>query len=260
MKDEELVRNLNEIIQDVRTIAFEDHPKIDLVHKRLEMLIRRRFGIDSHYLVDISNNDYSDYSLIFGGTEGDYRKAWEAGKTRLVNTIETMIEEIKSFPLDIKDTKSKSESDKSLQNIFIVHGHDNEMVDSVARFIKRLELIPIVLREQPNQSRTIIEKFELYSDTDFAIVLFSPDDLGRAKNDAKLKPRPRQNVVFELGFFVGKLTRKNVVVLHREVDNFEMLSDFIGVLFVPYREGWELKVAKEIKVAGFQVDLNRLAK
>ena len=133
------------------------------------------------------------------------------------------------------------------------------MVEASARFVKKLGFEPIVLREQPNQGRTIIEKFEDYSDVDFAIVLFSPDDLGKSKDDENLNPRPRQNVVFELGFFIGKLGRKNVVVLHKIIENFEMLSDFQGVLFQPFQDGWEFFVAREIKAAGFEVDLNQLS-
>ena len=132
------------------------------------------------------------------------------------------------------------------------------MVQTVARFISNLGFEPIILREQPNQGMTIIEKFENYSDVDFAIVLFSPDDLGKAKDDDKLNPRPRQNVVFELGFFIGKLSRKNVVVLHREINDFEMLSDFQGVLFQPYHKGWEFSIAQEMKSVGFKIDLNKL--
>lgn len=260
MKDDELIITLTGIIQNANTIPFNDHLAKDKVQKRLEMLVRKRFGDESHYLYDVINNDFSDYSLILGATEDKYRNAWEAGKKKLVNLIETMIEEIKTFPIVSEETKSKSEVNKSFRKIFIVHGHDNEMVQTVARFVSKLGFDPVILREQPNQGRTIIEKFENYSDTDFAIALFSPDDLGKAKNDDKLNPRPRQNVVFELGFFIGKLARKNVVVLHREVDDFEMLSDYKGVLFEPYRDGWEFEVAKEIIAAGFEVDLNRLAK
>jgi len=260
MKDDELIITLTGIIQNANTIPFNDHLTKDKVQKRLKMLVRKRFGDNSYYLYDVINNDFSDYSLILGATEDKYRNAWEAGKKKLVNLIETMIEEIKTFPIVSGDTQSKSEVDKSYQKIFIVHGHDNEMVQTVARFVSKLGFEPIILREQPNQGRTIIEKFEDFSDVDFALVLLSPDDEGKSIEEEILHKRPRQNVVFELGFFIGRLGRQNVVVLHREVDDFEMLSDFQGVLFESYREGWEFRVAKEIKAAGFEVDLNRLAK
>ena len=142
--------------------------------------------------------------------------------------------------------------------VFIVHGHDEEALQSVARFIESLDLKPIILREQPNQGRTVIEKFEDYADVSFAVVLLMPDDVGKGKDESDLKPRARQNVIFELGFFVAKLGRKNVCALHR--GNVEILSDYQGVLWESMDgDAWHLKLAKEMKAAGIAIDLNKLA-
>jgi len=90
------------------------------------------------------------------------------------------------------------------KEIFIVHGHDEAAKQEVARFIEKLGLHAIILHEQPDQGRTIIEKFEHHSDVGFAVVLLTPDDEGHPKNEpAKAKPRARQNVVLELGHFIG---------------------------------------------------------
>ncbi|MEE8356570.1 MAG: nucleotide-binding protein, partial [Anaerolineales bacterium] len=101
------------------------------------------------------------------------------------------------------------------KKIFIVHGRDEEAKDSLARFLEKLGLEVIILHEQPNQGRTIIEKFEDYSDVGFAVVLLTPDDIGGRANDLELLPRARQNVVFELGFFIGALGRERVCALHK---------------------------------------------
>ena len=94
----------------------------------------------------------------------------------------------------------------------MVHGHDEETKQSVARTIERLGLESVILQEQPNQGRTIIEKFEDYADVGFAVVLLTEDDLGASnKEPQNLRPRARQNVVFELGFFVGRLGRARSV-------------------------------------------------
>ena len=147
--------------------------------------------------------------------------------------------------------------------IFIVHGHDEEAKLSVARFLERLGIEVVILHEQPNQGRTIIEKFEDYSDVGYAVVLLTPDDVGASQNDLdNLLPRARQNVVFELGFFIGKLGRERVCALHKGdlQGKIEIPSDYSGVIWVRMdSEGaWQFALARELKAAGFSIDLNRL--
>jgi len=261
MNDDELIGILKTIIDETKNIPYKQDGLRDKVQKRLEMLIRNKFGDHSHYLDDLLDTNFSKYPFDWGGAEFLSRDtaAWEEAKQNWINLIETMIEEIQSFPSE-REVAQTSVTETQNRKIFIVHGHDDEMVQATARLIIQLDFEPVILREQPNQGRTIIEKFEDYADVPFAIVLFSPDDLGKATDEDSLKPRPRQNVVFELGFFIGKLGRNKVVVLHKVVENFEMLSDFQGVIFEPFKDGWEFKIAKEIKAAGFKVDFNNLAK
>ncbi|MEW6405604.1 MAG: nucleotide-binding protein [Chloroflexota bacterium] len=143
--------------------------------------------------------------------------------------------------------------------VFVVHGHDEEAKQSAARCIEKLGLQAIILHEQPNQGRTIIEKFEAYCDVGFAVVLLTPDDLGKQKNDlGDHKPRARQNVVLELGFFLGKLGRDRVCALHK--GDVEIPSDFSGVLWVPMdtNGAWRFELGKEMKAAELDVDLNKL--
>lgn len=145
------------------------------------------------------------------------------------------------------------------KDIFIVHGHDEAAKQSVARFIERLDLRAVILHEQPNAGRTIIEKFEEYSNVGFAIVLLTPDDIGYPKDKPdEEKPRSRQNVIFELGFFVGKLGRERVCALYKE--GIEVPSDFQGVLYIEMdtRGGWQIELAKEIKHVGIEVDMNKV--
>lgn len=145
--------------------------------------------------------------------------------------------------------------------VFIVHGHDEAALQSVARFLEKLGLPNTILREQPNQGRTIIEKFIDYSDAAFAVVLLTGDDLGGSAGEPpeSQSRRPRQNVIFELGFFLGKLGRERVCALYEA--GVEVLSDYSGVIFVPLdaREAWRFELAREMKAAGLPVDLNRLA-
>ncbi len=143
------------------------------------------------------------------------------------------------------------------RDIFVVHGRDEATKQSVARFLEQLELRPIILHEQADKGRTIIEKFEDHSDVGFAVVLLTPDDQGGLRGSGDLTPRARQNVILELGYFVGKLGRERVCAL--KVDGVEEPSDFQGVLYVPFdgTSTWRLTLAGELKAAGIDVDMNR---
>jgi len=118
------------------------------------------------------------------------------------------------------------------------------------------------LHEKLSEGRTIIEKFTNYSDVSFAVVLLSPDDMAYPKDQTpeNAKPRARQNVIFELGFFIGKLGRNRVLVLYQEEKNFEMPSDYSGVSYTPYDNSgrWKFNLVKELKVCGYNVDANKL--
>ena len=147
-------------------------------------------------------------------------------------------------------------------DIFIVHGHDELMISEVKMVLSKLELNPIVLREQPNQGATIIEKFEKFSNVGFAIVLMTPDDVGGKKYDdvdkLELRDRARQNVVLELGYFVGSLGRNRVCVLKQ--DGVETPSDILSVVYTPIDPSgyWKFELARELKAAGYRVTADSL--
>jgi len=144
--------------------------------------------------------------------------------------------------------------------VFIVHGRDDGAKHEVARFIDRLGLVPVILHEQANKGRTLISKFrEESADIGFAIVLMTPDDVGGlADSPPTLKPRARQNVIFELGFFIGKLGPERVCALFS--GNLEKPSDFEAVVYVAYgsNTGWKTDLARELKAAGIDVNVNAL--
>lgn len=144
------------------------------------------------------------------------------------------------------------------KRIFIVHGHDGEARETVARFITSLGLEPVILHEQANRGRTVIEKVEANSDVGFAIVLLTPDDLGKAKDATELEPRARQNVLLELGYFIAKLTRERVCALKR--GTVEIPSDFAGVVWedMDANGGWKQRLGRELEAAGQSIDWNKV--
>ena len=143
----------------------------------------------------------------------------------------------------------------------MVHGHDDVAREALGRFIAKLELTPVILHEQASQGRTIVEKLEhhgdvAHGDVAYAIVLLTPDDVG-GKTPQELHSRARQNVVLELGYFLGRLGRDRVCALYR--GELQLPSDCMGVIYIPFDSGggWRLQLAKELKAAGFSVDMNK---
>lgn len=143
------------------------------------------------------------------------------------------------------------------RKIFIVHGHDDGARETVARFLERIGLEAIILHEQANQGRTIIEKVVAHSDVGFAVVLLTPDDEGCAKG-GKPEPRARQNVLLELGYFIGRLGRDKVCALKR--GTLEIPSDFAGVVWetMDSNGGWKQALARELEAAGHSIDWNKV--
>lgn len=143
-------------------------------------------------------------------------------------------------------------------DIFIVHGHDERTKIDVARTVEKLGLSPIILHEKANEGRTIIEKFEVHSNVGFAIVLMTCDDLGRSKTSDEDKYRARQNVILEMGYFIGKLGRNRVFPLYE--NGVELPSDLYGLLYIPLDEigNWKFSLVKELRTLGYQVDANKI--
>ena len=179
----------------------------------------------------------------------------------ITDSIDEAIGVIESDPslFKIKEHESSTKNRKQSKRVFIVHGRDNELKETVARFIEKIDLSPILLHEQSNKGKTIIEKFEECSDVGFAVVLMTPDDIGyNTQTPDEKKSRARQNVVFELGYFIGKLGRTRVAAIVK--GDIEIPTDISGVVYIGVDGGgaWKFALAKEIKAAGYNIDLNKV--
>jgi predicted nucleotide-binding protein len=141
--------------------------------------------------------------------------------------------------------------------VFLVHGQNQGLREEVARALEKLGLEIVILHEQSNQGRTVIEKFEgNAANVGFAVIIASADDHGGPISSNDLRPRARQNVVFEAGFFFGALGRDRTAILYEE--NVELPTDITGIVYIPISGGWQLLLARELRTAGFTVDLNKL--
>jgi predicted nucleotide-binding protein len=166
-------------------------------------------------------------------------------------------ETTKSKPKKIDSEVTEEALDK--QKVFIVHGHDNLAKLEASSFIKDLGFEPIILHEQASGGATIIEKIENYSNVGFGVVLYTPCDIGATNEENyKLSSRARQNVVFEHGYLIGKLKRGNVCALVK--GDVETPNDISGVVYVNHDDhgAWKLALAKELRKAGYEVDMNNV--
>lgn len=150
------------------------------------------------------------------------------------------------------------QTQRASSKVFIVHGHSDAAREMVARFIQKMGFEPIILHQQHNGGRTIIEKIEHHGDVGFAIVLLTPDDIGGV-SETDLAPRARQNVILELGYFLGRLGRDKVCAL--KLGELEVPSDYHGVVYqaLDPAGGWKVPLARELQGAGYDVDWGLIA-
>jgi predicted nucleotide-binding protein len=167
--------------------------------------------------------------------------------------------EFEGHPIAAEEViKKQTHNDQNSKRIFVVHGHDELLKTKTARFIEKLGYEAIILHEQASRGMTIIEKIEANTDVGFAIVLYSPDDKGNtavAADKGELVMRARQNVVFEHGYLMAKLSRAHVVPLVS--GKMELPSDISGVVYVD-DTNWQFEIAKEMKAAGYTINFNKL--
>ena len=256
-KLEKLLHSLETIIKSGNSFEGQD----EFPHK-----LKRWMDRTSNNIVNNISEDEGVNLIRAGSTE------WEAFETDISYRLreangyrvflKTLIEDIKENPEDYSPKKDlKLEEQTSLQSekvktnkkkeIFIVHGHDTENAFALQRLLKtNLDLDSIILREKPEKGRTVIEKFEQEADgSPFAFVLYTPDDLVEKEEEKYHQARP--NVLFELGWFYGRLGRHNVCLLYKR--GTKIPSDLKGVIYVEFAETVEdtlAKIQKELKAAG----------
>lgn len=157
------------------------------------------------------------------------------------------------------EANSVKEVQKQMSNnVFVVHGHDNEAVQEMARALEKGGFKPIILHEQPDAGLTIIEKIERYADVCYAVVLYTECDKGRDKNVPveQEQNRARQNVVFEHGYLIGRLGRDRVSALVK--GTIETPGDISGVVYIAMDKSgaWKVQLAKNMQDVGLPVDMN----
>jgi predicted nucleotide-binding protein len=242
------------------------------VHNRVKKWYRNAL-VSLRYTFGPNSREVEEFSQIDFYASGSYSRAESDFILGCVATralLESMIQEVQTYwdeggapaPSAIARENESRQATPATNDTFIVHGHDDGFKQAVARVLHQLDLNPIILHEKPDRGKTIIEKFSDYANVSFAIALFTPDDLGGTASGAKslddLKGRARQNVVFEFGYFIGRLGRSNACALVK--GDIEFPSDYSGVIYIRADDAgsWRFTLVRELRAAGFDVDANRL--
>lgn len=261
------VRNKIEAIDDLMHKTSESI-EFDMWYRATDDLLIHAFGSRSKQVQDFRQiRYYSGVITEFSDTNYSYRKGLQSANA----CLSAIVKELEEFyPDEGSDAQTianvgtvhcgANKEEIGSNKVFVVHGHDEGMKASVARFLEKLGLQPIILHEQPNGGKTIIEKFEGNTDVAFAVILISPDDEGCEKGKReKLQNRARQNVILELGYFIGRLSRAHVCAL--QSGKIEIPTDILGVVYIPYdsNDGWKIQLCKELRAAGLPLDEAKIA-
>lgn len=237
-------------------------PEFTEWQRNTRVAIAYTFGEESSQNEEFQDTEYSPFIFTGGGNQENYfQGAYIRGLDSAAAKLRSMIREVQEYWPDDPQQPTAAETPETpdlvnTNRVFLIHGRDHGTRDTVASFLRKLELEPVILEEQPDQGLTVIEKFEQNASGSFVVALLTPDDMG-GPNAEELNPRARQNVILELGYFIAKFGRDRVRALVK--GDIEMPSDYAGVLYIPVDEsgGWQMRLVKEMKNAGLNVDANR---
>jgi len=252
-------------------IPERNHPEITALEKSIEETLSDVFGHDTtdfHRYQEAASLDNGPHFLStgFGRPRAEpFQDYLRDGKAQALQLLQSAVRGLNERIADREELSVSAEVPANaaraaldLSKVFVVHGHDAAPKAEVARFIEKLGLEAIILHERANKGRTLITKFREEADgVGFAVVLMTPDDLGKAAPAADLKGRARQNVVFELGFFIGKLGAERVAALVK--GDVEKPSDFDGVAYISMDSAdWQRQLGQELGAAGYDIDWNKV--
>lgn len=236
-------------------------PEFQKWQRAAQVGIAKIFGEESKQAVEFKEISFTPLMYSVRNADEALARAYMRGLQSARVLLESLVSEVEEYGFDgAEDAPAEARPAPSTsKNIFIVHGRDEKLKETVARLVTKLGYNPVILHERPNGGRTVIEKFEANADACFAIALLTPDDVGSLKEDAPsatLKPRARQNVILEFGYFLGRLSRKRVCAI--TAGEIEIPSDYAGVVYIPLDAAgaWQFLLIREMKEAGLSVDAN----
>ena len=206
------------------------------------------------------------FKLVMTGinihTQGYYQDNFVRAKATILKSLSQTLEIIENDKFnELMKARSESKVKAFSNKIFVVHGHDHVLKTEIENFLHEIGLEPIILHKKPDEGQTIIEKFEKHSDVGYAFVLLTPDEISYLIDQDSLEDskrskekRARPNVIFEFGYFVGKLGRDRVCCLYK--GDVTLPSDLGGLIYKRITSNVEAEgysIIKELKAAGYQI-------
>ena len=197
-------------------------------------------------------------------TRGNGADQFEMAKGNILKALRNTLEITKQDTFnELRGSSSKNKSSGLSNRIFVVHGHDHTLKTEIENFLHSIGLEAIVLHRKPDEGQTIIEKFEKHSDVGYAFILLTPDEIAYTVDQEKMDDKQRQkelrarpNVIFEFGYFVGKLGRSRVCCLYK--GDVTLPSDLGGLIYkriVTNVESEGFALIKELKAAGYKIQI-----
>jgi len=253
---QKLIDRATELLQDGR-----DSPGFSTWRQDVQVALSQYFGRPSLQLEQFDKIRFGPGMFYTGMPDSTFiesrREGLQNATGLLKSRIDEIDEEMEAADFPVSEQKSEVLKIQDKLRVFLVHGQNHGLKDTIARYIEKIGLDPIILHEQPNKGKTLIEKFEAYADVGCAVVLLTADDTGSSKQaPTEVEDRARQNVVFEMGFFVGSLGRTHTIALLEK--GVKKPSDIDGLVYIPLDDdSWKLLLVRELKAAGMQVDANR---
>jgi predicted nucleotide-binding protein len=259
------LKNIHVDSLDALNTARNEYYKWDSFNTEL---LKRIFTTEEH------SNEYSHrFFASFGGRDepsiGEKINDLHKDIDRENHTLESIIERLELIPVNkmnsllTSDTKELSKLDVNTKKVFVVHGHDEVSKANLEIFLREIGLEPIVLHRQADGGLTIIEKFEKHSDVGYAFILLTPDEISYVKAEdskedsaRKKEFRARPNVIFEFGYFVGKLGRSRVCCLY--TGDVSLPSDVSGMIYKKFAKNIEevrYDLIKELKASDYEIAL-----
>lgn len=241
--------NAEPFILNGKTILPDDIERIRISksEQSSEVIIRK-----------IEAEDANSNVITIGGPSYSWRAA-----SRAQDITDEIILGHVGFKKKLNSKKVEVTEVKSNNKVFVVHGHDSGLKNDIDIFLRDIGLEPIVLHRQADEGLTIIEKFEKHSEVVYAFILLTPDDIGttvelfNSEETAKnWELRARQNVIFEFGYFVAKLGRRNVCCIYKE--GVMLPNDISGLLYKKVTESIDsigYEIIKELKNVGLKLKI-----
>lgn len=197
-------------------------------------------------------------------TQGNAQDKFLQAKESLLKSLELTLAALEKDAYgELRGPESINKSPILSNRVFVVHGHDSALKTDVERFLREIGLEPIILHRQVDEGATVIEKFEKHADVGFAFILLTPDEIAYTVDQSKfeeseriMEKRARPNVIFEFGYFIGRLGRPRVCCLYKA--GVSLPSDLSGLVYKPVGESIDeqaYSIIRELKAAGYDVRL-----